>query len=89
MVIVGEGLTTIDEILKQTAAAQNRVLVDFSDEDAYFFRSDQIEFAKVGIPTVFPSAGSKIIGKADGYGDEKGNEYAKNDYHQVSDEIKP
>ena len=87
--VAGEGLTTIDEILKQTAAAQNRVLIDYTDVDGYFFKSDQIEFAKVGIPAIFPFAGSKIIGKPEGYGDEKYNEYHKNDYHQVSDEIKP
>jgi len=85
----GAGLTTIDEVLKQTAQAQNREYKVYTDVKGFFFKSDQVEFAAVGIPSVFPSAGSHIVGKPQDYGEKKEEEYFKNDYHRVSDEVKP
>jgi len=85
---LGYGLTTLDEVLADAAAGQQRSLVTrpFAG-GTYFFASDQIEFAKAGIPAVFPGAGSVYRGKPAEYGDQKWDEYGAKHYHQVSDEV--
>ena len=43
----------------------------------------------MGVPALDPKAGESYIGKPADYGPRKRNEYTKNDYHKVTDEIKP
>lgn len=85
---LGYGRTSIDALLGEAARRQHRNFVTepFAGGE-YFFLSDQIEFAKVGVPAVFPGSGSTYVGKPDGYGDEKWSDYGSNRYHQVSDEV--
>lgn len=83
------GATTLDDVLEEAAAAQGRKLVrEQFDRGAYFFRSDVFEFARAGIPAVFPSSGSRYIGKPEGYGDEKWDAYGSHDYHQLTDDVR-
>lgn len=87
---LGLGLTSLDETLATTARRQNRTLADQQyDGGSYFFASDQIEFAKAGIPAVFPSAGSNYRGQPAEYGDRKWGEYGEQRYHRVTDEVAP
>lgn len=86
---LGFGLTTLDDVLAESAETQKRVFVKEPYADGvYFFLSDQFEFARAGIPAVFPGSGSNYIGKSADFGDKKWDDYGKNDYHQVSDEVK-
>jgi len=88
--IVGFGNTTMEDLLTASAARQNRTAVPESDpEKGSFYRSDHFEFAKVGVPALYFKAGVNVIGKPRGYGKQKRDEYVLNDYHKVSDEIKP
>jgi len=89
VVNLGYGLTTLDEVLAETAASQQRTLVaePFAG-GSYFFVSDQVEFAKAGVPAVFPGTGSSYRGKSADYGDQKWSEYGAKHYHQVSDEVR-
>jgi hypothetical protein len=43
----------------------------------------------VGVPALNAKGGSQFIGKPEGYGQQKRDEYTKNDYHKPSDEVKP
>lgn len=87
---LGYGLTTLDDVLAEAAAMQKRVfLAEPFAGGTYFFLSDQLEFAKVGIPAIFPGSGSSYVGKSANYGDQKWGEYGEKHYHQVSDEVKP
>ena len=54
-----------------------------------YYRSDHFEFAKQGVPALDAKGGRDYIGKPDGYGQQKRDEYTENDYHKVSDEVKP
>ena len=40
-------------------------------------------------PPLDPDAGIDFIGKPEGYGMQKRDEYTSKDYHNVSDEVKP
>ena len=85
----GYGLSTIDEYLEGAAKLQGRDFVRESiDNGSLYFGSDQIQFARAGIPAVFPFSGSIYPGRPSDFGDKKWNEYADKDYHQVSDEVK-
>lgn len=86
---MGYGLTTLDGVLERAAKLQGRHFVaePFAG-GSYFFLSDQLEFAKAGIPSAFPGSGSDYVGRPKGYGDAKWGEYGENSYHQVGDEMR-
>src|SRR5262245_46674487 len=90
VVVIGYGNSTLDDILMQAATEQGRTLKpDAEPEKGFFYRSDHFEFAKQGVPALDTDAGSEFIGKPADYGMTKRNEYTTNDYHKVSDEVKP
>lgn len=90
LISTGYGLSTLDEFLGEAARLQERKFINEAlDNGGLYFASDQIEFAKVGIPAAFPFSGSDYIGRPKDYGDKKWEAYSENDYHKVTDEVKP
>jgi Zn-dependent M28 family amino/carboxypeptidase len=90
IVVVGRGNSTLDDVLAEAAATQNRRLEpDAEPEKGFYFRSDHFEFAKQGVPALYVDGGTAVIGKPPGYGQQRRAEYTANDYHKVSDEVKP
>lgn len=88
--ITGLGNSTLDDVTEEVAKSQGRVIAgDAAPEKGHYFRSDHFEFAKQGVPALASGGGVEIIGRPDGYGLQKQREYTANDYHKVSDEIKP
>jgi len=88
--VIGLGNSTLDDRLSEIAKAQGRTLKpDAEPEKGFFYRSDHFEFAKRGVPALHVDAGTDFIGKPEGYGMKKREEYNTKDYHNVSDEIKP
>jgi Zn-dependent M28 family amino/carboxypeptidase len=88
--VIGYGNSTLDDLAASVLAREGRVLVpDAEPEKGYFYRSDHFEFAKVGVPAFYTGKGIDIIGKPAGYGQQRRDEYIRNDYHKVTDEIKP
>jgi tyrosyl-tRNA synthetase len=53
----------------------------------YFFRSDQLSFARAGIPAVWLHEGITSRGDDKDYIQRKSREYREEKYHQVTDEI--
>ena len=90
IVIVGLGNSTLDDVLKAEAELQGRVVKpDPEPEKGFFYRSDHFEFAKEGVPALYPDSGTEFIGKPERYAQQKRDEYTERDYHKVSDEVKP
>jgi Zn-dependent M28 family amino/carboxypeptidase len=88
--IIGIGQNTLEDTLRPFVTAQGRVLVaEAEPEKGFYFRSDHFEFAKVGVPALYLDEGLDFVGKSAGFGKEKRMEYIANDYHKVSDEMKP
>lgn len=87
----GYGNSTLDEILLKAAEMQGRRFVTGSLDTTggMYFASDQIEFAKAGIPAVFPWSGLDYVDKPNGYADKAWDEYSQNRYHKVADEVMP
>ena len=90
LTIVGMGQSALDAVAAETAAALGRVLApDPEPEKGFYYRSDHFSFAKAGIPAFYADPGVEYLDKPPGYGIEKRAEYTANDYHAVSDEVKP
>jgi Zn-dependent M28 family amino/carboxypeptidase len=45
--------------------------------------------AKLGVPAIYTDAGTDYIGKPADYAQKTRDQYTNNDYHKVSDEVKP
>jgi len=90
VVSVGQGNTTLDDLLAEVAASQGRTVgPDAEPEKGLFYRSDHFEFAKEGVPALNMKGGTDYPDKPPGYGKARRDEYTTKDYHKVSDEVKP
>ncbi len=88
--IIGLGNSTLDDLTVEAAKRQGRVVTgDTAPEQGFFFRSDHLEFAMAGVPSLETSPGIDHVGRPAGYGAEKRDEYIRNDYHKPSDQVKP
>ena len=85
---VGKGKTSLDAIVDAVAATQGRtVTADQFPDRGSFYRSDQFNFAKIGVPALYLGSGTDFIGKPAGWGKEQRENYEAKSYHQPSDEI--
>lgn len=88
--VVGHGKSTLDAIVTDVAALQNRKVVpDQFIDRGYFYRSDQFSLAKIGVPGLYLHAGTAVRGKPDEWGRQQLDDWTKSIYHQPSDEYDP
>lgn len=87
---VGRGKSTLDLWLDRFAAEQERTVKpeEFPDK-GYFYRSDQFNLAKAGVPALYLHDATEFIGHTPDWGVEQVNGWIERDYHQPSDEITP
>jgi Zn-dependent M28 family amino/carboxypeptidase len=78
----------LDAVVEEVASFQQRTVTpDQFPDRGLFYRSDQFNFAKIGVPAIYLSEGTDIIGQPPGWGEEQINRYTDTDYHQPSDEL--
>jgi Zn-dependent M28 family amino/carboxypeptidase len=88
--VIGLGASDLDDYLQAAAKEQGRTLTpDPEPEKGFYYRSDHFNFAKQGVPALDPDSGVDFIGKPDGWGRKKRDDYTDHDYHAPSDEVKP
>jgi Zn-dependent M28 family amino/carboxypeptidase len=88
--MVGDDNSTLVDLLTEAAKAQGRTVKhDPEPEKGFYYRSDHFEFAKQGVPALYPDSGTDYVGKDENYSKQKRDEYTSKDYHKVTDEIKP
>ncbi len=87
---IGRGKSDLDRRLDRFAAEQGRTVKpeEFPDR-GYFYRSDQFNFAKIGVPALYLDEGVEIVGRPEGWGAERQNEWIETLYHQPGDEVTP
>lgn len=86
----GMGKSTADDVVVAVARGQGRsVRPDSNAESGNFYRGDQIEFAKAGVPVVYLGDSLDFIGKPAAYGREKLLRYTTQQYHTVNDVVDP
>ncbi len=90
LTVIGLGKSNIDESLVALAATQGRVVKpDQLSDRGFFYRSDQFNFAKAGVPSAYFGSGMDFVGKPEGWGKEQRELWERQHYHQPSDELRP
>jgi Zn-dependent M28 family amino/carboxypeptidase len=90
VVYIGLGKSSLDEVVRTVAAKQGRTVVgdQFPDKGS-FYRSDQFNFARIGVPAIYLDTGTKFRGRPEAWGTEKIEAWEVAHYHQASDELTP
>ncbi len=84
---IGYGKSSLDGVVEAAAAEQGRtVLPDQFPDRGFFYRSDQLNFARIGVPAIYLDNGTDFIDRPAGWGNEQLEAWTANIYHQVSDE---
>jgi Zn-dependent M28 family amino/carboxypeptidase len=88
--IVGFGKSEMDDLATRAAQAQGRrIEPDSNPEAGYFFRSDQLHLAQLGIPVLYTSNGTDMLEGGVARGRALNDAYTANNYHKPSDEVTP
>jgi Zn-dependent M28 family amino/carboxypeptidase len=87
---IGLGKSSLDQVVIAAAARQNRtVRGDQFPDKGFFYRSDQFNFAKIGVPAIYLNSGTEVIGKPAGWGKAELEKWTQTHYHQPSDNFDP
>ncbi|MFB3922797.1 MAG: M28 family metallopeptidase [Terriglobia bacterium] len=90
LVVIGLGMSTLDDLVQAVAKEQGRVVKpDAEPEKGFYYRSDHFNFAKQGVPALDTDSGIDFIGKPEGWGLKMREKWTTEDYHKPSDQIKP
>jgi len=84
---IGYGKSSLGAVADLVAARQGRVVKpDQLPDRGYYYRSDQFNFAKIGVPATYFDEPQDFIGRPAGWGREQIEAYEAVRYHQPSDE---
>ena len=88
LTLIGKGKSSLDEVATKYATLQGRSLKgdQFPDRGS-FYRSDQFNFAKIGVPALYFKSGTEVRDRPAGWGKARIEENERTRYHQPSDEI--
>jgi Zn-dependent M28 family amino/carboxypeptidase len=90
MSIVGFGQSQMDDYLKDELGKQGRTIVaDGESEKGFFYRSDQLNFARKGVPVLYADSGFDKLQGGKAAGRAAVDDYTRNRYHKPSDEYDP
>jgi Zn-dependent M28 family amino/carboxypeptidase len=86
--VIGLGKSSLDQAIIELARSQGRtVKPDALADRGFFYRSDQLNFAKAGVPAAYFSSGHDFIGRPEGWGREQSEAWERTHYHRPSDEL--
>lgn len=87
---IGARQSDLDAVCREAAEKLGlRYTPERNGELGFFYRSDQISFARAGIPGVWLSQGIVAKGPDKGLVQRKFEDYRATKYHKVTDEIQP
>lgn len=90
LTITGKGHSEMDIYAEEAAKEQGRyVIPEQEPEKGYFFRSDQFNFAKFGIPVLFAEGGYDHAIKGKAYAKQVKTDFTNSKYHAPADEYDP
>ncbi len=88
VIVYGKGKSELDDWLAAAASAQGRSIRGEQDVKAgWFYRSDQISFARVGVPAIWFKSGVDFIGREPGWGEQQYADWISHTYHTPGDEV--
>ncbi|OLC55887.1 MAG: hypothetical protein AUH92_01220 [Acidobacteria bacterium 13_1_40CM_4_69_4] len=87
---LGADRSTLRDVVDEASRVLDfKPIADPHPEQGSFYRSDQFNFARVGIPAFSLDPGLDYLGKPAGYGEKIWNEYEEKRYHRPKDEYDP
>jgi Zn-dependent M28 family amino/carboxypeptidase len=87
--VVGFGASDLEELLADAARKQGRVLTpDRRPEAGRYYRSDQYNFAKAGVPALYVKSGATLRDRPADAGKAMLADYDANRYHKPGDEYR-
>ena len=90
MAIIGYGQSQMDDYLEKVLAALDRTTVaDAESEKGFFYRSDQLNFARKGVPVLYANSGYDKLDGGKAVGRAAIDDYTRNRYHKPGDEYDP
>jgi Zn-dependent M28 family amino/carboxypeptidase len=88
VVVYGSNKSELDDLLEIAAHYQDRIVSPEVDvRPGWFYRSDQISFARAGVPAIWFKSGTDHVGRPPGWGAQQQAYWIENHYHQPNDEI--
>jgi Zn-dependent M28 family amino/carboxypeptidase len=90
LTIVSYGKSEMDDLAAAALQAQGRrVRPDPFPERGSFFRSDQFNFARIGVPVLYTASGIDMLNGGEAAGTAAVNDYIAHRYHSPQDEYSP
>jgi Zn-dependent M28 family amino/carboxypeptidase len=88
--VTGFGNSELDDYAQEVVAMQGRVISpDPAPERGGFYRSDHFPFAKQGVPALASGGGINYVGRPEGWGKQKSDEFTLHVYHTPLDRVEP
>ncbi len=85
--VIGYGASELEDLLEEAAKGERRTLTpDRKPEAGRFYRSDQFNFAKAGVPSLYVKSGTTLRDAPEGKGQALLDEYDAKRYHKPGDE---
>ena len=90
LLVIGAPYAAFAKLLDRTLTPRHmRVTSDPAPEQGYMFRSDQLAWARAGVPAVWIDGGVDYADRPAGWGAAKRAEYRTATYHRPTDEVRP
>lgn len=90
MIVVGYGNSSLDNLLGAATAAQGRHLTpNPTPEQGSYFRSDHLNFAKAGVPSLYAKGGHDLVEGGLDAGRAAALDYNRKRYHKPADNYDP
>jgi Zn-dependent M28 family amino/carboxypeptidase len=88
--VISWGQSDLDELIRAAAAEQGRKVVpDDAPDKGFFFRSDQLNFARRGVPVLYARSGLNLVAGGEEAGRRAYADYTEHRYHKTSDVYDP
>ena len=85
---IGKGKSSLDAIVAAVAARLHRTVQgDQFPDKGTFYRSDQFNFAKIGVPALYLKTGTDFVDRAPDWGKQQILAFEAKRYHQPSDQL--
>ena len=87
MKVIGFGASELEDLLKRQLEKRGMYIVpDDKPENGYFYRSDHISLAKLGVPMLYADPGNNHVTNGMTYGEKFAQDYTDKRYHKAADE---
>jgi len=88
MTIIGLGQSDMDDYAAVAANKQGRIIVpETNPSNGWFFRSDHFNFAKVGVPALYPGSGNISVFHDTAWAPAHMTSYGHERYHSPADQL--